>query len=168
MLLPSGAECAMGLAEHTAGSAEAFADRMNQKAEELGMDGTHFTNATGMHDPAQYTTARDMAALLDYALANPLFYDIFTARRYSVGSTNKHPGGVTFESSMFAKSEEDYGAFTLLGGKTGYTPEAGQCLASLAEKDGQRYILVTAGAPVQSNLYQAEHVDDAVAVYSDI
>jgi D-alanyl-D-alanine carboxypeptidase (penicillin-binding protein 5/6) len=168
MLLPSGAECAMGLAEHTAGSEEAFAGLMNQKAEELGMNDTHFTNSTGLHDPEQYSTVRDMAILLDYALENEMFYEIFTSRRHSVMSTNKHPDGVTFESSMFSKAEEEYGEFTLLGGKTGYTPEAGQCLASLAEKNGELYILVTAGAPVKSNLYEAEHVDDAVKVFSGI
>ncbi|MDR2939535.1 MAG: D-alanyl-D-alanine carboxypeptidase [Clostridiales bacterium] len=166
MMLPSGAECAIGLAEFTAGSEGEFVGLMNQKAIELGLDNTKFTNAAGQHDPGQYTTAYDMAVLLDYALKNEMFYEIFTSPSYYVGSTNKHPDGMAFHSSMFSKAKEWYSGFTLLGGKTGYTSEAGQCLASLAGIGGGEYILVTAGAKVISNNFESKHVEDAVKVFS--
>jgi D-alanyl-D-alanine carboxypeptidase (penicillin-binding protein 5/6) len=168
LLLSSGAECAIGLSEHVAGSEEAFAELMNLKAAELGMDGSRFTNATGLHDAKHYSTARDIAVLLDYALKDETFYQIFTSKRHSTDSTNKRPEGVTLRSTMFSKVEDGYLEFRLLGGKTGYTAEAGQCLASLAEKDGARYILVTAAAPTENNATEHLHIDDAVAVFSAI
>lgn len=168
LLLPSGAECAIGLAEHVAGSESAFAGRMNEKARELGMDGTHFVNATGLHDGEHYSTVGDMAALLEYALDNEVFYEIFTSARHSSRSTNLHRGGITYTSTLFANAgSADFDGGSILGGKTGYTEEAGQCLASLAEKDGKRYILVTCGAPGNRKT-QNLHVDDAIAVYTAI
>jgi D-alanyl-D-alanine carboxypeptidase (penicillin-binding protein 5/6) len=165
LMLPSGAECALGLAEYAAGSEAAFAERMNKKAEELHMDGTYFVNATGLHDQNQYTTVLDIAILLDHALEYETFYQIFTAHRYTVNATNKHTNGLTFYSTLFSKTSGEYSGFRLLGGKTGYTAEAGQCLASLAEADGQTYILVTCGAP-GDNRSQTLHMDDMVAVYA--
>ena len=167
LLLSSGAECAIGLAERVAGDETAFAALMNRKAAALGMDATHFTNATGLHDPELFTTVRDIAALLDYALENERFYEIFTSRRHIVRSTNLRPEGLRLHSTLFAKTDGEYESFALLGGKTGYTPEAGQCLACLAEKNGKRYLLVTAGA-AGDNRTEALHVDDAVAVFSAI
>jgi D-alanyl-D-alanine carboxypeptidase (penicillin-binding protein 5/6) len=167
LLLSSGAECAIGLAERVAGDETAFAARMNEKAAALGMDATHFTNATGLHDPELFTTVRDIAVLLDYALENELFYEIFTARRRVVPGTDLRPAGLTLYSTLFAKTDGAYEDFTLLGGKTGYTPEAGQCLACLAEKGGKRYLLVTAGA-AGDNRTEALHVDDAAAVLAAI
>ena len=165
LLLPSGGECAIGLADYFAGSEAAFVKLMNEKADELGMGGTRFENSTGLHHPGQYSTVSDIALLLKNAIENKTFYTIFTARRRSVGATNKHPDGMTFYSTLFSKTSGEYGGFRLLGGKTGYTNEAGQCLATLAEADGQQYILVTCGAP-GDNHSQMLHIDDAIAVYA--
>src|SRR5699024_9607630 len=63
VILPSGAECCLGLAEQIAGSESAFADMMNAKAQELGMTATHFVTSTGLHDPEHYTTVRDLTKL---------------------------------------------------------------------------------------------------------
>jgi D-alanyl-D-alanine carboxypeptidase (penicillin-binding protein 5/6) len=168
LILPSGGECAIGLAAHIAGSEAAFAELMNRKAAVLGMNGSRFTNSAGLHDPEQYATVRDIAVLLDYALKNETFHTIFTSRSHVVSGTNRHPDGLTFHSTVFSKTDGEYADFRLLGAKTGYTPEAGQCLAGLAEKDGELYILVTAGAPVESNLTETLHIDDAVVVFSAI
>jgi D-alanyl-D-alanine carboxypeptidase (penicillin-binding protein 5/6) len=165
LILSSGAECAIGLAEYIAGTEAAFADMMNRKAAELGMTDTHFVNAAGIHDPKHYSTTHDIAALLDSALGNETFVKVFTAHRHSADATNKHPDGMTLNSTLFSKTSGEYGGFKLLGGKTGYTSEAGQCLASLAEADGKQYILVTCGAP-GDNHSQTLHIDDAVAVYA--
>ena len=77
VILPSGAECCLGLAEQIAGSESAFADMMNAKAQELGMTATHFVTSTGLHDPEHYTTVRDLTKLMTYALQNYEYRDVF-------------------------------------------------------------------------------------------
>lgn len=167
-LLPSGAECCIGLAEAAAGSEQNFVQLMNNKAKEIGLVNTHFENTTGLHDPNHYTTVKDISILLQYALKNSTFTRIFTASRHSTESTNRHPGGITLTNTMFesmANPAIDGGE--ILGGKTGYTDQAGLCLASLAEKGGKEYILVTAGA---NGNHQSEkyNIIDAVAVYDEL
>lgn len=168
VLLPSGAECCVGLAQHIAGDEEAFVALMNQKAAELGMKNTHFTNTTGLHDPNHYTTVKDLALLLEYALRNETFRDAFTTERYSTAATNKHPDGITFYSTMFQGLEAvELRNGEFLGGKTGFTDEAGLCLASLAKLEDDEYILITVGA--EGN-HQTEpyHLEDAVTVYNSL
>jgi D-alanyl-D-alanine carboxypeptidase (penicillin-binding protein 5/6) len=168
LLLPSGGECAVGLAEYVSNSESDFVSLMNKKAQELGMSNSHFTNTTGLHDENHYTTAKDMTILLKYALNNDVFYKIFTSNRHSSSSTNKHEGGITYYSTLFSKiGNSNFKGGSILGGKTGYTPEAGQCLASLAVKEGKYYILVTAGAN-GDNKTQKLHIDDAFTIYNAI
>lgn len=168
LLISSGAECAIGLAEHVAGSESAFADLMNDKAGELGMSDTHFVNATGLHDARHYSTVKDISVLLKYALKNKTFYKVFTAARHSSRPTNLHSGGITYYSTLFSNMDRaDFAGGSILGGKTGYTDEAHQCLASLAEKNGKRYILVTSGARGNRET-QNLHIDDAFTVYAAI
>lgn len=164
-LLPSGAECCLALACEIAGDEQSFAVLMNERAEQLGMVDTHFTGAIGLHDEQHYTTVRDMAILLEAALENDDFRTAFTSHRYSTGPTNLHPDGITVRSSVFEDiSSDEFPGGHLLGGKTGYTAEAGLCLASLAEKDGEEYILITAGAG-GSTRTAPHHVQDALAVF---
>lgn len=169
-LLPSGAECCVGLAVQIAGSEQGFVEMMNQKATELGMDNTHFENTTGLHDEKHYTTVNDLAVFLSYALQNDVFREIFTSSEYSIQQTNKHPEGITFSSTMFEKlkkSNRELIGGEMLGGKTGYTDEAGLCLASLALVEEQEYILITAGA--EGNQYTEQYnITDALAAYSSI
>ncbi len=167
-MLPSGAECCIGLADHIAGSEKNFVKIMNQKAEDLGMDNTHFENTTGLHDINHYTTVKDLAVLLSYALKNNTFREIFTSTRYSTQPTNKHPDGITFYSTMFEKlSNPSIDGGKILGGKTGYTHEAGLCLASLAKEGNQEFILVTAGAKGNHESEQY-NITDALAVYNSL
>ena len=98
VMLPSGAECCIGLADQIAGSEQNFVKIMNQKAADLGMDNTHFENTTGLHDENHYTTVKDLSILLRHALQNDTFREIFTSSRHSTQPTNKHPGGITFYS----------------------------------------------------------------------
>lgn len=168
VMLPSGAECCIGLADHIAGSEQKFVELMNQKAVVLGMSNTHFTNSTGLQDDNHYTTVKDLSILLSYALQNTTFRDIFTASRYYIAPTNKHPNGITFQNTMFKNITDpliDGGK--ILGGKTGYTVEAGLCLASLAQKNGREYILVTAGAKGNHESEQY-NLDDAYTVYNKL
>lgn len=164
-LLPSGAECSVTIAQLVDGGVEAFAGRMNARAAELGMQNTHFVNPTGLHDPEHVSTVRDIATLLDAALDNPVFRELFTTRSYTTTPTDAHPDGIPMDSVMFSMlGDTDIPGVTLLGGKTGFTNQAGQCLASLAECGGQEYILVTAGAP--GNNHEAFlHIEDAVTIY---
>ncbi len=170
ILLPSGAECCLTYVRHIAGTEAAFVDLMNQKAEELGMCRTHFSNTTGLHEENHYTTAEDMAALLQYALSNETFREAFTSKTYDVEPTNIHPKGICLQSTLSKGIEEikmegkAMEAEMILGGKTGYTDEAGLCLASLAEISGQEYILVTAGA-AGSHQTEPYNILDALEVY---
>ncbi len=167
-MLPSGAECCVGLANNIAGSEQEFVTKMNKKAAELGMDNTHFENTTGLHNKNHYSTVKDQAILLSYALDDDVFRKVFTSSRYSTPPTNKHPDGITFRSTMFEKlTSRSFAGGEILGGKTGYTGAAGLCLASLAEVDNQEYILVTAGAKGDNHSEQF-NLTDALTVYGSL
>ncbi|MDR1615509.1 MAG: serine hydrolase [Syntrophomonadaceae bacterium] len=167
-LLPSGADAATSLALYVSPSENEFIGLMNQKAAQLKLQNTNFSNVTGLHDIENYSTARDLAFLLDYSLENPIFRGAFSAQYHNVKSTNMHPEGFTMLSTLFRRlpaSAFDGGA--ILGGKTGYTRQAGLCMASLAEKDGGEFILVTTQA---SGDYQSEplFITDAFTVYNNL
>ena len=168
IMLPSGAECCIAFAERISGSEQQFVSLMNEKAKELGMKNTHFTNSTGLHNPEHYSTVEDLGILLQYAVKNEDFRAAFTSSRYSTHSSEQHPDGFTFYSTMFKymDSTEVVGG-EIIGGKTGYTEEAGLCLASLAQIHGKEYILVTAKA---NGTHQTEqfHILDAINVYNQI
>ena len=165
-MLPSGAECCEALARLVSGSEDNFAELMNQKAAELGMKNTHFTNATGLTDTEHYSSAADMAKLLQAALHNTTFRTIFTTKHYTTTATAQHPEGVSLTSTLLGKldgTELPEGA-QIEGGKTGYTAAAGLCLASLAIVNGKEYILVTLAAPGDHGTEQY-NIRDAVHVY---
>ena len=164
-LLPSGAECCIGLADEISGSEESFVKKMNQKADQLGMSNTHFTNSTGLQNENHYSTVKDLSLLLDYALQNQTFREIFTSSRHSTAATNKHPDGITFTSTLSQNlKDQTLPGGEILGGKTGFTDEAGLCLASLAQIGGKEYILVTAGAEGDHKT-EPYDIDDAREVY---
>lgn len=165
VLLPSGAECCIALADTIAGSEADFVAMMNKKAEKIGMENTHFCDSTGLHNPEHYSTVMDMAVLLKYCLRDQDFRKIIESPWYYTGPTNVHPDGITYYSTMFKNlSDTAVTGGKILGGKTGYTSQAGQCLASFAEILDREYILVTAGAPGDSG--SALHVQDAVTIYN--
>ncbi|TCJ02373.1 D-alanyl-D-alanine carboxypeptidase family protein [Cytobacillus praedii] len=167
-MLPSGAEASIGLANEIAGSETAFVELMNEKAKQIGMKDTHFTNATGLHHRNHYSSVKDISVLLEYALKNQTFRTIFTAERYSTAPSNLHPDGITFKSSMFKNlNSSNLMGEEIIGGKTGYTEQAGLCLASIAEINGQEYLLITAGA---NGNHQTEqyNITDAIEVYKQI
>ena len=101
--------------------------------------------------------------MLRYAIKNDTFREIIESSYHSTSGTNIHPDGITFYSTMF-KNLSDTSVIDgeIKGGKTGYTSQAGHCLASFAEIDGVEYILVTAGAPGTGN----PHIADAVKLYN--
>lgn len=167
LLLPSGADAAIGLAMDIAGSEEEFAVLMNEKAAEIGMNSTNFVNSTGLHDDDHYSTVYDLALLMRYALKYPLFRQISSADTYTTTSTKQHPGGIILSNTIFRSiSASGRSNNYIAGGKTGYTLEALQCLASYAYKESNEYILVTVGAGADDKKKQW-HVVDALNVYSD-
>jgi len=143
LLLESVNEAGYALAEHVSGSLEAFAERMNQKAAEVGATNTHFKNPHGLNDPEHLTTAHDMAMLFWAALQNEKFYEIDSATSYSIPATTLNPGGYNF--TMHHKmmlSGSDYYYDGVKAGKTGYTSLAKNTLVTYAEKDGMELVCV--------------------------
>ncbi len=164
-ILPSGAECCYALAEYVSGDRASFVELMNQKAQKLGMENTHFANPTGIDDPEQYSTCMDMALLLKQGLRNRTFREVVTSQVYNTGPTSLYPGGITFYHLLFRyMTDPSVTGGEVLGGKTGYTDAAGYCLASVAEVEGREYILVTAGASGYG--IEAPHVEDAKTIYN--
>lgn len=153
------------LARKVSGSEEAFVALMNRKAGELGMKHTHFANCTGLTSPEHYSSAADLAVLLQAALNNETFRTVFTTGQYTSSVTAQHPKGLYMASTLLSRL--DGGEVTggqILGGKTGYTDAAGLCLASLAVVNGKEYILVTLGAP-GNHATEQTNIMDAVQVY---
>ncbi len=146
-LFPSGGDATQALAILLEGSTEKFVEKMNEKANVIGMNDTHFENETGLPDINHFSTASDMALLLKEALKNEKFYELFTTRSYQT-SNQKH----TWIPS-FLKTANTYhiDVDEILGGKTGFTNEAGYCLASLAQYNNVKYLLVTLHAPTSGS-----------------
>ena len=148
-MLPSGAECCEALARQVSGSEKH----------------THFANCTGLTSPEHYSSAADLAVLLQAALNNETFRTVFTTGQYTSSVTAQHPKGLYMASTLLSRL--DGGEVTggqILGGKTGYTDAAGLCLASLAVVNGKEYILVTLGAP-GNHATEQTNIMDAVQVY---
>jgi len=159
LMLPSGGDGALGLAYHIAGSEAAFAELMNEKAKELGLKNTNFVNCTGLHDPNHFSTCREIAVILEYALRNDFMREVMSTYTYTTSVTPEHPEGITLYSTVLSRMEGDEpGWAMIMGGKTGYTIEAKNCLATFAtictpgeDKDSVKkrepdFILVTCGS----------------------
>lgn len=151
IILPSGADATGTAAIRIAGSEEAFAELMNKKCEELGLENTHFVNASGLHDDNHYTTPHDMAVIMRAALENELVKEVLGTYTYTTSKTDAHPDGITLYSTTFSRihGEDEFDEkIELFAGKTGYTGEAGQCLVTAAKvKDtGKVFIQVCANS----------------------
>ncbi len=143
LLLKSANESANALAEHVAGSREAFAELMNQKAAELGCTNTHFTNPSGLFDTNHYTTARDMTRIGIAAMNNAQFLKIESSTSHRLAPGKRIPEGnvIYMEHKMLLPNSRYYDA-RVIAGKTGYTLDAGNTLITMAEQDGRRLVAV--------------------------
>ena len=150
LLLPSGNEVAQILAIAVDGSVDAFVDRMNQRAEELGCEGTHFANPHGFHDPDHYTTAYDIYLMAAAAMKYDLFRTIVSTPTYTLEPTNKVSEPRVLHSTNALISNWYVSGVTYskaIGIKTGYTEEAGRCLASAAtDSQGRTFFCVVLGS----------------------
>ena len=138
LMLRSACEAANIIAVNIGGSLAGFAEMMNLKAAQLGMENTHFTNAHGLFWENHYTTARDMAVLTQYALSLPMFAEISCSETYTMEATAYHQERlISHTNVMMSKGNGgDYYYEYVKGIKTGTLDEAGRCLASTAYKDG--------------------------------
>lgn len=156
-ILPSGADAVNALAYTVFGNYDDFIKKMNEKAKQLGLKNTKFSNPIGLYDENNYSSAKDVSTLLIYALKNTKFKEIFTTKNYT--STNGVKMRSTIESYNSKNGNADLNYIT--GAKTGYIKKAGYCLATTAEIDGIEYLLVTLNAYSTG----APHIKDAVKTY---
>lgn len=162
LLIPSANDAAVVLAEHIAGSVEAFSDMMNSKAVELGCLNTHFVNPNGIHNENHYSTAYDLALIGKYAMQFPTFKEISSKTRYTLPITNAYSKEDRIFNTTndlikpnYSSSPTNYYYKYATGGKTGYTDPAGQCIVATATKDNISLIAVTLhGDFTEDNLSQ--------------
>ena len=145
LLLQSANEVANALAEHCAGSMDAFAEMMNEKAAELGCTDSHFANPSGLNDPNHYVSAYDMALIAKAAFSNPTFVEVDSTTYYDVpaGKLKQYPDGWRYYAHhrMLRRNDSLY-YDGVIGGKTGYTSLAGNTLVTCAERDGMKLVAV--------------------------
>lgn len=169
-ILPSGGEAANSLAVHIAGDTEKFVQLMNDKAGEIGLKNTWFTNPEGLHDRKQYTTAADMGKLLDYALNDGNFKAIFTKDVFHTSPTLDHPNGIALQSTVLSKLDPGVqNGFQIIGGKSGTTYEAGQCWITLATKGDVEYIAVVMGSALDDLSHPSnKQIEDTLKIYEEL
>lgn len=135
IIVQSGNDASIALAEHIAGDERTFAELMNQHAKRLGLKNTHYTNSTGLPDPEHYTTARDLALLTRALIAEfPQYYAWFKIKEFTYnGITQRNRNLLLWRDS------------SVDGVKTGHTEEAGYCLVASAVRNGMRLISTVLG-----------------------
>lgn len=139
LMLRSGNDAAVAIACFLDGNVDAFVQRMNEKAEELGLVNTHFANPNGLPDAAHYTSARDLATLGAAALDDPVFSEIVRTKYYeTTGQTLR-----TLKNKNRLLWEYEGG----IGVKTGYTKAAGKCLVFAAERGGMKLVGAVLNCP---------------------
>lgn len=143
-LLRSAGDAALYLALSVSDTEEEFASLANDKIEELGLENTVYKDPIGLEKDGQYSTAYDMAKILEYALKNKDFKEIFTTSKYKFTDEEFEFDGPTIKT-------KEMGADYIKGAKTGYTSKAGNCLASYIVNGKEEFILVTLNASKNTN-----------------
>jgi len=149
VLLKSGNDAAVALAEHVGGNVESFIKMMNEKAEILGAKRTHFLNPTGLEQEGHYSTACDLALIARFCLQNEKFAEIVSTKEHTIPWPN-NPYPRTFVNHNKLLLKYDY----VDGIKTGYTKKAGYCLVASVTKEKKRLISVVLNAPTSKNCYE--------------
>lgn len=139
LMLRSGNDAAVALAEHVGGDKEGFAKLMNNKAKELGLKDTHFVTPHGLDNPEHYTTAYELAQITDYALKNETFAKIVNTKDYTI-SINGYSKGLTNTNELLGYLQGVNGV------KTGFTNNAGRCLVTSVNRNNFEIITVVLGA----------------------
>ncbi|MGI6010373.1 MAG: D-alanyl-D-alanine carboxypeptidase family protein [Ruminococcus sp.] len=158
LLINSGNDAAMAIAEHLGGSVEHFVEMMNEEALALGATNTHFVNPTGLHDDNHYTTAYDIYLMFNEALNYDYFVEVMQMSSYTLTVTRGSE-----EVQIYVDSTDQYltgvesapAGVTVLGGKTGTTSKAGSNLAILSQNEyGAPYISIVLTAATKADLYE--------------
>ncbi|QRG86539.1 D-alanyl-D-alanine carboxypeptidase family protein [Bulleidia sp. zg-1006] len=152
--LPSGADCSVTLAHALFHNSNGFVKEMNSTAKKLGMNHSHFDNVTGLHSPNHYTTLKDLSIFLKVALKNANFQKYFSAMTY------KSKVGITLYHTLYRNIQKTGLRLPgYQGSKTGYTAQAGHCLALWFQQGGHRYLYLASGGP--GGIYISSHLSDA-------
>ncbi len=146
LMLESANEMAMALGELVSGSVKKFVELMNQRARELTCTRTHFNNPHGLPDETHYTTARDMAKIARAAWQNKTFRAYFTNDYYEIPPTNVMAETRYLLNHHKMMPGRDYAYSGVVGGKTGYTDDAGNTLVTFARRDGISVVAVVLGS----------------------
>lgn len=141
MLLTSGNDCSVVVAETISGSVDEYADKMNKKAKEIGCTDSHFTNPHGLYHKNHYTTPEDLARIMRYCVGNKDFMNVASALRYNVPKTNKSDVRELWNNHRMLKNKYMYYA-PIVCGKSGYITKSGFNLVSYGKKDGMELIVV--------------------------
>ena len=162
LLIPSANDAANVLAEHVSGSIINFANLMNEKAKEIGLKNSNFTNPSGLHDENLYTTAYDLSLLGRYAMRFDKFREIVKTTSYSLPATNIHPQNdrnFSISNLLLDNTNSNYYYEYATGVKTGFTDPAGDCLIASAKKDGIEFIAVCLNGGYLSNGLREKFLD---------
>lgn len=157
ILLKSGADATNIMAISISGSVDNFVELMNQKAKDLELNETHFTNTIGMDNENHYSTAKDLATLLKYAYKNDTFKNVFTTQNY-ITTDSKH----NIDGPLKYLHNDEFKMNYVNGAKTGYTKAAGLCLASVSTFNKHNYLLVTIGNDSQD---KKKYFSDSKTIY---
>ena len=142
LFLRSANDAAVGLAKKVSGSEQAFGELMTERARQIGALDTNFVNSTGLHDDMHYTTAYDMALITRAAMSNSEFSTIWGSQNYTLAATNLSESYRIWHTHPLLVSTSNYYYPAAIGGKTGYTDEAGRTLVTAAQKNGLKLISV--------------------------
>ena len=164
MLVHSANDAANVLAYHISGSIDAFSTLMNNKVSDLGLENTHFTNPSGMHDENHYSTAYDLAIIMKYCMKNANFRSLSGLKYCTIPATNKYEERVfntTNELLIYDNREvaSNYYYKYAIAGKTGYTTQAKNSLVSVSNKDDLELICVVLSVGLYPNNLSAKFVD---------
>lgn len=153
LMMRSGNDAANAVAEICAGTVEQFVQKMNERAQELGMTSTFFANPHGYHDDSHVSSARDLATLARYGLTMPDFCDIVTCLSYVMPSTGKRDELLLANSYEIFDASSEYFIQGAAGVKSGYTSRAGFCYVGAAQQDERTLIAVILGVPTRNRAW---------------
>jgi len=161
LMVKSANDAAIVLAEHIAGSVEAFSDMMNKKAKEIGCKNTHFVNPNGIHNENHYSTAYDLYLMASYGMENELFRKYVSTATYTLPVTNKYPAAdrICVTTNDMLRKKSKYYNENVIGIKTGFTTEAKNCLIAGAKKDNVELISVVLHSGTNAEGLSERYID---------
>lgn len=156
LLIPSANDAAVALAEHIAGSVDAFAEMMNNKAKEIGCLDTHFVNPNGVHNEKHYSTAYDLALMGKYAMQFDDIMRIAKVNQYTLPKTNKYDkeDRIFNSTNGLITKNGNYYYPNATGLKTGYTDKSGYCIVATASKSNVNLLEVVLGSDSIEERYE--------------